>query len=147
MKKDTLVQNAIDWAKAHLGSEEYRLQCLGFIEDALERSNGIEIFGGDSARESAELYEVHNNMGLPPAGAFVFYSCSGLVEGEVMDWGHCGLSLGDGNVIHAWDKVRIDGYLEVEKLSPAPGWSQPVFIGWAPLEQILIGHHSSQGVW
>jgi len=34
--------------------------CLAFVEDALERSNEIEIFGGDTAKESADLYEYAN---------------------------------------------------------------------------------------
>jgi len=32
---------------------------LAFAEDALERSNNIEIFGGDSAKKSADLYEAY----------------------------------------------------------------------------------------
>ena len=39
-----------------LGVSEYAGWCLDFIEDALEQSNNIEIFGGDSAKESCELY-------------------------------------------------------------------------------------------
>ena len=38
--------------------------------------------------------------------------------------------------------VRIDNYLEVEKLIASPGWSQPKYIGWAPIEKILIGYQS-----
>jgi hypothetical protein len=43
-------------------------------------------------------------------------------------------------VIHAWDKVRIDNYLEVEKLVPAPGWTKPQYISWAPVERIFQGY-------
>ncbi|MFS0714814.1 hypothetical protein ABC195_13115 [Microbacterium sp. 2P01SA-2] len=37
--------------------------------------------------------------------------------------GHVGLSLGDGLVIHAWDRVRIDDHRRLEALRPAPGWT------------------------
>ncbi|SHO51611.1 NlpC/P60 family protein [Anaerocolumna xylanovorans] len=140
MNEVILAENAIAWAKAHVGSKEYQLKCLGFIEDSLEKSNGIEIFGGDSAKESAALYAAHENTGLPPKGTFVFYGCVGVVGDKLADWGHCGLSLGNGEVIHAWNVVRIDNYLEVERLPAAPGWSQPKYIGWVPLERILVGY-------
>lgn len=136
---DVIVQNSINWAVGHLGSKEYCFHCLGFVEDALERSNNIEIFGGDSAKESADMYEAYRNVNTPPAGTFVFYDCFGDINGENRNWGHVGLSLEDGKVIHAWDQVRIDHYLAIEKLTSAPGWSQPQFIGWVPLERILEG--------
>ncbi|HAG42841.1 MAG TPA: hypothetical protein DCL31_04985, partial [Clostridium sp.] len=55
------VNNAIEWAKNHLNSREYCYHCLAFVEDALERSNDIEIFGGDTAKESADLYEAYKH--------------------------------------------------------------------------------------
>lgn len=131
------IENAIAWARKHMESTDYRLICLAFVEDAYERSNGIEMWGDDNARESAEMYEAHKNTGLPPKGAFVFYSCSGVIEGVHKDWGHVALSLGNGDTIHSWDKVRIDNYLEIQSLEPARGWTQPNFIGWAPVERIL----------
>jgi Putative homoserine kinase type II (protein kinase fold) len=132
-------KNAIDWAMAHSGSTAYCFRCLGFIEDALERSNCIEIFGGDSAKESADMYEAYKNTDVPPAGAFVFYDCSGDINGTNRNWGHVGLSLGNGKVIHAWDKVRTDHYLDMENMISAPGWSHPRFIGWVPVERMLVG--------
>lgn len=137
-----LIDNTVAWAKERLGSKDYQLRCLGFIEDALERSNSIEIFGGDSAKESSDIYAAVENTGTPPRGSFVFYDCAGTVEGELKDWGHCGLALDNGEVIHAWDVVRIDNYLEVEKLTTSPGWSHPKYIGWAPIETILIGYQN-----
>lgn len=134
------IENAITWARERIGSTEYCLQCLAFMEDALERSNGIEIFGGNWAEESAELYGAGDNTGQPPRGAFVFYHCLGQIDGEIKDWGHGGLSLGEGLVIHAWDRVRVDGYLDIENLAPAPGWTRPEYIGWVPIEIVLKGH-------
>lgn len=134
------IDNAIRWAQERLGSTDYRFLCLAFLEDAYERSNQVEIFGGSSAKESADEYGAKNNTGGPPLGAFVFYDCSGVIAGEEKNWGHVGLYLGEGLVIHAWDKVRIDNYLDVQNLSTAPGWSKPQYIGWAPVERIFLGY-------
>ena len=136
------ISNSIEWAKLHLNSTKYTYMCLGFVEDSLERSNNIEIFGGNSAKESADLYEAYKNTGIPPEGAFVFYDCSGPINGNHSNWGHVGLSISGGAIIHAWDRVKIDNYMEVEKLTPSPGWQSPKYIGWVPLERILIGYQS-----
>lgn len=101
--------------------------------------DGIEIFGGDLAKESADLYEAYKNTDVPPAGAFVFYDCSGDIDGEYRNWGHVGLSMGNAKVFHAWDKVRVENYLDIENLISAPGWNQPRFIGWVPIERVLVG--------
>ena len=65
-----LTENMIRWAEDKLGSREYAGWCLSFIEDALEKSNGIEIFGGDSAKASALLYADGMRQGIPERGAF-----------------------------------------------------------------------------
>ena len=57
MENEKCITNMINWAKEHLGIEKYAGWCLDFIEDALEQSSGIEIFGGDSAKESCEMYK------------------------------------------------------------------------------------------
>lgn len=138
---DTYIANAIDWAQARLGSTDYALRCLAFVEDAYEQGNHIEIFGGSSAQESADEYGAAENAAAFPAlGAFVFYTSAGLVEGERKHWGHVGLHIGAGLVIHAWDKVRVDPYLDVQALTPAPTWTQPRYIGWTPVERIFRGY-------
>jgi len=134
------VEHAVNWARMHLESADYAFLCLAFVEDAYERSNDVEIFGGSCAKESADEYAASENTGTPPAGAFVFYDCFGPVHDEHKNWGHVGLSLGQGQVIHAWDRVRIDDYLDIQNLTPAPGWTKPQFIGWAPVERIFVGY-------
>ena len=119
-----MIENMIHWAEDMLGETKYAGWCLSFIEDALEISNGIEIFGGSSAKESAELYSDAMNTGVPERGAFVFYDCICLSEEGPVNWGHCGISYGDGRVIHAWDKIRIDDYLHIETMT-APGGDRP----------------------
>jgi len=131
-----LTENMIIWAGHRLGSKEYAGWCLSFIEDALEKSNGIEIFGGDTAKESALLYADGMRQGIPERGAFVFYDCICQSPDGPVNWGHCGISLGDGCVIHAWDKVRIDDCLEIEKLTVLTG-DHPKYLGWVGRERVL----------
>ncbi len=134
---DVIISRAIEWATARLGSPAYATRCLAFVEDAIERANDIEVFGGDSASESAELYGATGAPSAPPRGAFVFYDAVGKIQGFERSWGHVGLSVGGGDVIHAWDRVRIDPFEDIERLSPAPGWGAPVWRGWVPIERVL----------
>jgi hypothetical protein len=137
---ETYTANAIRWAQEHLGSTEYAARCLAFVEDAYEESDHVEIFGGSSAQESADEYGAAQNVGEPPSGAFVFYACAGPAGGEIKNWGHVGLCIGAGKVIHALDTVRMDHYLDVQNLALAPDWTMPQFIGWAPIERIFVGY-------
>ena len=131
-----LTENMIRRAKDQLGSSDYAGWCLSFIEDALEKSNGIEIFGGDSAKESALLYADGTRQGEPERGTFVFYDCICQGPDGPVNWGHCGISLGDGRIIHAWDTVRVDDYQEIEALTTLSG-DHPKYIGWVPVERVL----------
>jgi cell wall-associated NlpC family hydrolase len=134
---------ATRWALDRLGDRSYGDRCLAFVEDAIERANGIEIFGGSSARESAEQYGPRPLPEQPVvAGSLVFYACEGPVDGVWRDWGHVGMALGDGRVVHAWDEVRIDRAEDVETLRPRTGWSRPRLVGWVPLSRVLDGHRS-----
>jgi len=134
------IENAVQWALGEMGSVAYPFLCLAFVEDAYEDGNGIEIFGGDSAKESADEYGVQTEPAIPPRGAFVFYDCSGVIDGIKKNWGHVGLSFGDGRVIHAWDTVREDHFLAIERLSGSTGWTSPRYIGWTPVERIMRGY-------
>jgi len=135
---------AVAWALARVGDTGYALRCLAFVEDAYERANEIEVFGGASATESAALYGLSSYSGNepPPAGSLVFYACGGPVDGTWRDWGHVGLALGDGRVVHAWDAVRVDAAAAVEELEPAAGWTRPRLVGWASVERVLEGHRA-----
>ena len=131
-----LIENMLRWAEDRLGETRYAGWCLAFIEDALEIPNGIEIFGGDSARESAALYADAMRTDEPERGAFVFYDCLCPGEAGPVNWGHCGLSFGDGRLIHAWDKVRIDDYRDLERMTALSG-DHPRYLGWVPLRRVL----------
>jgi hypothetical protein len=75
------VERSIAWAIERAGSLDYALRCLAFVEDAYERANEIEVFGGSSATESAGLYDGRSSIGEPPRGAFVFFDCGGAGRG------------------------------------------------------------------
>ena len=136
METDRIISSMIAWATEKLDETRYAGWCLSFIEDALEQSNGIEIYGGDSAKESCEMYRDALHYGKPEKGAFVFFDCLCNTDDGPVNWGHCGISLGDGRVIHAWDRVRTDDYREIEKLTALSG-DHPRYIGWVPIERVL----------
>jgi len=71
-------------AESKLGSTEYAGWCLAFIEDALEISNNIEVFGGDSAKESCELFKVISM--LMPQSAFRIAFTNGLMSESMIIW-------------------------------------------------------------
>lgn len=129
---------AVAWAMSRLGDRTYTGKCYGFIEDAIEYGNGIVLDGqGSTATEAADAYHP-TTTGTPPRGAYVFYDCTGPLHGATRNWGHMGLSLGDGRVIHAWDTVRIDDLHGIEQLTPRPGWTRPAYRGWVPIERVLV---------
>lgn len=137
MNNSVMVENMLKWAEEKFGNAQYAGWCLSFIEDALEISNNIEIFGGSSAKESCEMYYDAIQAGVPERGAFVFYDCMCPSDEGLVNWGHCGICLGEGRVIHAWDIVRIDDYLNIEDLTSIAG-EHPKYIGWVPLERVLL---------
>ena len=142
MRIEKLTESMIRFAESKLDSTEYAGWCLAFIEDALEISNHIEIYGGDTAKESALLYAYAMRKGIPKRGAFVFNDCICLGPDGPVNWGHCGISLGDGRIIHAWDMVRIDDYREIEAMTAFSG-DHPGYIGWVSIESVLCGNEIS----
>ena len=136
MSESAMAEAMIQWARNRLGATKYAGWCLSFIEDALEIPNHIEVFGGDCAKASAVLYADAMRTGEPPRGAFVFYDCLCNGESGLVNWGHCGIGLGGGQVIHAWDVVRTDDYLKIERMRAQSG-DCPRYIGWVPIERVL----------
>lgn len=141
---EEIVARAVDWAVQQVGSDAYGLRCLSFVEDAYEVPNGIEVFGGSTAKESADQYGAATRDGEPPRGAFVFFETSGVVDGVERDWGHVGIALGDGRMAHPWTDVRIDAIVDIPSL-PSGGWSPPRYLGWAPPDVILRGSRRRSG--
>ncbi len=137
---NSIIDSALRWALDHLGSPDYPGRCYAFCEDAYELGGSIILDGqGATAKEAADAYRAHDRPdGTPPRGAYVFYDCHGPIRGETRNWGHMGLSLGDGRIVHTWSVVRVDELRAVEGLQ-SPDWTKPVYIGWAPPEVLLKG--------
>ncbi len=138
------IERAIAWAMARVGSHDYAYKCLAFVEDAYEAPNGLVLDGYSDAKQAADGYGVTVGRS-PPQGAFVFYDCVGTLMGERRNWGHVGLCIGKGAVVHAWGRVRIDSHEAVENLSPGPEFSSPVYVGWARAETVLKGVRRADG--
>lgn len=51
-----------------------------------------------------------------------------------------GIVIENNEVIHAWDKVRIDFLVAMEDLIPPSGWTKLVYLGWSPVERIFEGY-------
>lgn len=138
---ETYAEGAIQWAVSMLDVTDYAYRCYAFVEDAYELGNNIVLDGqGTSAAEAAEAYRAHDYRDDPPQrGAYVFYDCCGTIRGDNRNWGHVGIYMGDGKVIHAWDRVRLDELYDIEDLKPGPGFEAPRYVGWTPLSVILRG--------
>jgi len=104
---------AVYWVLSKLESTEYRFQCLNFVEDAYEKGAGMEFAGYYYTKEVADKLDVGRNTGVPLFGAFVFYDCWGIINRKYRNWGHVGLLIGEGKVVHALDKVRVNNYMDV----------------------------------
>lgn len=138
--QDKYIDGAIRWAAERLHSTDYAYRCYLFVEDAYELGNNIVLDGREAtAKEAADAYHAERHTDTPARGAYVFYDCFVTIQGEYRNWGHIGISLGEGLVVHAWDEVRVDGYLEIEQLESPPDWVKPKYIGWAPASVILRG--------
>lgn len=123
-------------AKSEIGNREYAGQHLSFIDDALEKSGGSAVFVGNSANDSSESYSSALRFGAPERGALVFYDCLCRGENAPANYGHCGIALDGGAVIHAWNDVRIDNYLTIEKLTSRNG-DHLRYIGWVEIDRLL----------
>jgi cell wall-associated NlpC family hydrolase len=145
MNTNEIADNAAAWAQARLGETRYATKCLGFTEDAIERGNNIMLDGYSFAREAAEEYGARDDGNIPPAGAWVFYDWWGVIKGERRNWGHVGIALAGGQVIHALAEVRIDNYRDIVDLLRTSDDADPRYIGWAPLSAIL--ERSEPHVW
>ncbi|MFO8059599.1 MAG: hypothetical protein R6U70_02955 [Bacillota bacterium] len=138
---DAYVESAIRWAMRELDAIDYTHRCYAFVEDAYELGNDMILDGKSTcAAEAAEAYRAGDYKNDPPQrGAYVFYDCWGTIGGDCRNWGHVGIHMGDGAVIHAWDRVRVDNLHDVENLKPGPGFEAPRYVGWTPVSVILRG--------
>ena len=77
---------------------------MGFVEDAYEKGAGVEFAEYYFTKEAADKLDAGRNTGIPTFGAFVFYDCWETLNRKLRNWGHVGLSIGEGKVVHAWTR-------------------------------------------
>ncbi|MFZ3169195.1 MAG: hypothetical protein WA130_16400 [Candidatus Methanoperedens sp.] len=119
--EDSRIEQSITWAESMIGSTKYPILCLAFVEDAYKfgaKSNPTRLWG--NAKKAAVGLNAKNNIGLPPRGSFVFFEWT---SNDCLDCGHVGLSLGDGNIIHAFGRSPVKKS-EYSKIGLT-------YIGWA----------------
>jgi len=159
---DERIDKALNWAFSKLGSTEYKYECLSFVEDAYANAgsdprNNIPIpedTGFRYAKYVAEFLNTKIGTKIPPRGAWMFYDWTGWIDlnengvkdsGEIRNWGHVGISLGDGNVIHALGKVQTNSAEEMEEISIQGEKLRYIGWAWPPLTP-PISHSFSDGL-
>lgn len=125
-----IIESATAWAYAQMGRDDYRFCPLKLIEDAVEYACGAKPELGAMPRDAVRRFRMslRENM-IPPKGALVLYEMGGI--------GYCALSMGSGDVIHAWRVVREDHYLIIPHLTPFGGLPYARYLGWIPMERML----------
>lgn len=121
--EDERIGQAIAWAESMIGSTKYPIYCLKFVEDAYKFGtiSDPDRFWTNAKKASIGL-NAKDNDGLPPRGSFVFFEWTST---ECPDCGHVGLSLGDGNIIHAFGRGPVikSDYTEIGLTYI--GWTYP----------------------
>ena len=120
--EDPRVTKAIAWAEKMIGKGGYTYDCQTFVGDTY-RKTGTSPVGYTCAKAAADALDAKDSSGTPPRGAYVFYDWSGTLKGVYKNWGHVGLSIGDGKIIHAsgTNPVEKSQYDEIGL----------TYIGWA----------------
>jgi len=129
---DDAIAWALDWAdgppyppgayQEWYREVKYVNLCLAFVQDAYQYGASAKIQRYEYAEQAADALGAEENKGIPPPGAFVFYNWYGTIDGEYKNWGHVGLSLGDGQMVHAWTTGPVVASYDTIGLE---------YIGWA----------------
>lgn len=104
------IEQAIKWAyeaqsgwhaNPRVSSGTWKNWCLAFVSDAY-KSSGVYLSRSYSTAQQAANVMVTNTDRNPPRGALVFYRWNG--------YGHVGISLGNGQIIHAdYNGIKVTG--------------------------------------
>ncbi len=109
-------EGSIAWAEARLGDSSYYFWCLKFVANAF----GVNSAGYPTAQAAADALGVRDRAAGPaaaPRGALVFFR----YVSDGVSYGHVGISLGDGRMVHAVRTVRVEALAS---------WSGS-YLGWA----------------
>ena len=109
----TQVDTAIEYGKSLLGSHAYDNYCQRFVKICYEKAG---IYGSaGSATEACAKWACSSDKTNIPKGAAVYFVGTN-------QWGHVGIYLGDGNVLHAANGIRIQSLSHCD--------SKYIFRGW-----------------
>lgn len=121
----TVADRAVAWALARQGDRSYDYWCLRFVVHAYSAA-GRPIPSAEWAKQWWDQRPSAQRRGdlNPPKGALVFWSWVGTLDGVTRDWGHVGISLGDGRVVSS--KFRTGSGVHVFRLADA----RASYLGW-----------------
>ena len=122
--EDPRVTKAIAWAEKMIGKGGYTYDCQTFVGDTY-RKTGTSPVGYTCAKAAADALDAKDSSGTPPRGAYVFYDWSGTLKGVYKNWGHVGLSIGDGKIIHASGTNPVEKSQYDEIGLTCIGWAYP----------------------
>lgn len=118
----TQVETAIDFgeSKKDSGTKAYSYLCLKFVGECFGAAGLSVPTYGYAANAASKL--VSSTSTNPPRGAVVFWDWWGTIDGVYKNWGHVGISLGDGEVLHAdYNGIKVTG-LYIDSSRTYRGW-------------------------
>lgn len=111
---------AVQWALDQQGRTDYYFWCLRFVANAF----GAQYAGYGTAQLAANALGTRDrgrSAAKAPHGALVFFRYVGR---DGVSYGHVGISLGDGRMVHAVETVRVD------HIDSSSYWRSN-YLGWA----------------
>src|SRR5262249_35059210 len=111
---NSTVEAAIAWAEARKGDTTLDYPCFTMVHNAYPAARlaigtppppDYAAWDWWAMRPSQQ----HGGDRNPPRGALVFWSWTGTVDGKTRNWGHVGISLGNGRVISTLFYDRVNG--------------------------------------
>jgi PKD repeat protein len=132
---DNWAETAISWAQQRIGSEKWWNYCLRFVANAFMQEEDKPA-GWNSALEAARDYVNFDRLNqmpygwrMAPRGAIIFFDKEGANQ-----YGHVGIYLGNGSIIHAYGTVQVSTIEEAlgkPDIGQYLGWSYPPEV-WRP---------------
>ncbi|MEM3728579.1 MAG: NosD domain-containing protein [Candidatus Bathyarchaeia archaeon] len=119
---------AVNWAEQRLGRGDWSGLCMQFVANAYmqEEHKEAKYNAIDGAREFYRFNQEPNGWLQAPKGALIFFDMEGTNE-----YGHVGIYLGNGSIIHAYGTVKVN---TVEEAVAKPDVGR--YLGWSyPAEQ------------
>lgn len=132
------IEEAISWANNEIGNDEWTNLCLKFVSLAYGLGANVNAkttgwdWPNDAINELGTKFYSIDNCGNPPRGALIFFSGQGRHPKTKINYekyGHIGIYLGDGEVIHAYETVKIQNIIGAKGIEGEEFIDS--YIGWA----------------